>query len=283
MSQCFPQVVLITGASSGIGKACAQHLAARGHRVFGTHRDPLAAREQVPYELLAMDVTDEASVTTAVRAVLDSAGRIDVLVNNAGAGLAGAVEETSVEEAVAQFDVNLFGVLRMCRAVVPQMRAQGSGLIVNIGSLAGTIALPFQAFYCASKSSLHGVTEALRIEVEPFNIHVTIVDPGDTKTSFPARRRVVSQSDAASPYRAHLSKMLRVIERSEAAGMPPERVARVVGRIIRARRPRPRYIVAKPGQRLAMLGRWVLPAAVCEWLLKVHLARGMRKMTRESQ
>jgi short-subunit dehydrogenase len=206
-----------------------------------------------------------------------------VLVNNAGVGLAGAVEETSAEEAAAQFDVNLFGVLRACRAVLPYMRAQGTGLIVNIGSLAGTIALPFQAFYCASKSSLHGVTEALRMEVRPFNIHVTIVDPGDVRTSFPARRRRSAQSDAASPYYAHLSKMLQVVESSERDGIPPERVARVVGRIVRARAPRPRYIVAKLGQRLAMLGRWLLPAAVCEWLLKAHLARGMRKMTREDQ
>jgi short-subunit dehydrogenase len=226
-----------------------------------------------------MDVTDEESARSAVRAVVEKAGRIDVLVNNAGAGLAGAVEETSIEEAVAQFHVNLFGVLRMCRAVLPSMRAQGRGLIINIGSLAGTIALPFQAFYCASKSALHAVTEALRMEVRPFNIHVTILDPGDTKTSFPARRRVSAQSDAASPYRTHLSRTLHVIESSERVGMPPERVARVVGRIIRARAPRPRYIVAKPGQRLAMLGRWLLPAALCERLLRTHLARRTGEMT----
>ena len=281
MDRRSPRVVLITGASSGIGQACAEHLASQGHRVFGTSRDPAA--KQLPYELLTMDVTDEASVVSAVRTVVEKAGRIDVLVNNAGMGLAGAVEETSVEEAAAQFDVNLFGVLRACRAVLPPMRAQGSGLIVNVGSLAGTIALPFQAFYCASKSSLHGVTEALRIEVRPFNIHVTIVDPGDVKTSFPARRRLAAQSDAASPYRTHLGKTLRVIESAERDGMPAECVARVVGRIVRARSPRPRYIVATLGQRLAMLGRWLLPAAVCEWLLRAYLARRMRKMTREDQ
>ncbi|MGC8873617.1 MAG: SDR family NAD(P)-dependent oxidoreductase, partial [Chloroflexia bacterium] len=155
-------VVLITGASSGIGLACARYLADRGYRVFGTSRHPEACPPE-PFPMIQMDVCDDASVLRGVEAVRERAGRIDVLVNNAGIGYGGAIEDTSLEEAHRQFETNFFGALRLCRAVLPIMRAQGSGLIVNMSSIGGLIGLPFQGLYSATKFALEGMSEALRL------------------------------------------------------------------------------------------------------------------------
>src|SRR5580700_9890414 len=147
------RVVLVTGASSGIGRACAELLAARGYRVDGASRRPVS---RALVEPVSMDVRDDASVRDAVEGVMAREGRIDIVVNNAGIAIAGAVEDTSIEEAIEQFDVNFFGVLRVCRAVLPHMRERRSGYIVNIGSIGGLVAIPFQGLYSASKFALKG-------------------------------------------------------------------------------------------------------------------------------
>ena len=157
------RVALITGASSGIGRACATHLAACGVRVYGTSR--IASAGQDPFPMLQMDVTDDQSVQRAIEAIIHREGRLDIVVNNAGIAVAGPLELTSVEEAKRQIDVNLFGAFRVCRAVLPIMRNQGGGYIVNIGSIGGLIAIPFQPLYSASKFALEGMTESLRLEV----------------------------------------------------------------------------------------------------------------------
>src|SRR5258708_5663628 len=189
-------VVLVTGASSGIGAIAAAFLAERGYRVYAGARSAVTAAGVEP---IALDVSDDASVTRAIEAILAKEGRLDILVNNAGFGIAGAIEDTSIDEARAQFDVNFFGVLRMCRAVLPAMRPRKAGYIVNIGSIGGLIAIPFQGFYSASKFALEGFSEALRLEVRPFGIHVVLIEPGDHRTSFTPNRRSTPHSPPASP------------------------------------------------------------------------------------
>jgi NAD(P)-dependent dehydrogenase (short-subunit alcohol dehydrogenase family) len=171
------RVVLVTGASSGIGLSCAAHLAERGFRVYGTSRRPAAGPES-RVTMLTADVTDDHSVEHLVGTVLDREQRLDIVVNNAGMALAGPVEKTSIEEAKRQLEVNFFGAFRVCCAALPAMRSQRSGYIVNIGSIGGLVALPYQAMYSASKFALEGLSESLRMEVRPFGVRVVIIEPG---------------------------------------------------------------------------------------------------------
>ncbi len=266
MGDSKPKVVLITGASSGIGQACARHLARRGYQVFGTSRRPRLGAEE-PFEMIPMDVTDEDSVRQGVATVLARAGRLDAAVNNAGFGFGGAVEDTSIDEAQETFDTNFFGMLRVCRAVLPHLRERRAGTIVNVSSLAGLIAQPFVGMYCASKFAMEGVSEALRMEVRPFGIHVVMIEPGDTRTGFTANRRRTQASQAASPYADNMQRTLAVIEHDEQTGTSPEAVARLLERILRSRSPRLRYPVASTFQRVATVARKVMPGGVFERVL----------------
>ncbi len=263
-------VVLITGASSGIGKACAEHLACRGYRVFGTSRHapfpPAPPSPGLP-TMIQMDVTQDESVRRAVDFILRGAGRLDVVVNNAGFGFGGAVEDTSIEEAKEQFETNFFGMLRVCRAVLPAMRERGSGLIVNISSIGGVIGLPYQGLYSAAKFAIEGVTEALRMEVRRFGVRVTLIEPGDTRTGFTANRRRVRAARENPAYAEDFARVMAVVEADEQGGASPEGVARVLERIIRARSPRPRYRVGAFFQRLAATLKGILPGRLFEWLL----------------
>ena len=185
------KVVLITGASSGIGKTCADYLEALGHKVYGASRSlgHKSSSEVITEEIrgkgwirVGMDVTNEKSVEQGVAHILKAEGRLDAVINSAGYGISGSVEDTAIEEAYSQFETNFFGVLRVCRAVLPIMRKQKSGCIINMSSIAGIISLPFQGLYCASKFALEGMTEALRLEVKPFGIHVVLIEPGNFRT-----------------------------------------------------------------------------------------------------
>jgi NAD(P)-dependent dehydrogenase (short-subunit alcohol dehydrogenase family) len=264
-------VVLITGASRGIGAACARRLAEGGHRVFGTSRQAgvLPPPPPVPgpgsLELLPMDVDDDASVRAGVRHVLEQAGRLDVAVNNAGIGIVGSVEDTSEEEAVAQFDTNLLGAWRVCRAVLPPMRQQGSGLIVNIGSVGGLAGIPFQAAYSAGKFGLEGLTESLRMEVRPFGIRVVIVEPGNIDTDATARS---PSTRARTPaYQEQLERATQAMIRGERKGARPEAVARLLERLIVTARPRVRYTVGPAPERAAASIKRVVPSRLFERLL----------------
>src|ERR1700729_80616 len=219
------RVVLVTGASSGIGLACATHLAAQGFRVYGTSRRPNAAL-QGAVTMLAADVTDDRSVEQAVAAVLNREQRLDILVNNAGMGIAGPVEDTSIEQAKSQLEVNFFGAFRVCRAVLPAMRSQRSGYIVNIGSIGGLVAIPYQAMYSASKFALEGFSESLRMEVRPFGIQVVIIEPGDHKSALTENRTKMSGgTDAYSvSYQAALARTAH----DEQNGPGPDQVARLL-------------------------------------------------------
>jgi NAD(P)-dependent dehydrogenase (short-subunit alcohol dehydrogenase family) len=260
------RVVLITGASSGIGQACARHLARQGYQVFGTSRRPQGGADE-PFEMIPMDVTDEDSVRQGVATVLARAGRLDVLVNNAGFGFGGAVEDTSIDEARELFETNLFGMLRVCRAVLPHLRERRAGTIVNVSSLAGLIGQPFVGMYCATKFATEGLTEALRMEVRPFGIHVVLIEPGDTQTAFTANRRRTQASQPASSYADNMQRTMAVIEHDEETGASPEAVARLLERILRSRSPRLRYPVASASQRFAAAARKVMPAGLFERLL----------------
>ena len=178
------KVILLTGASSGIGRDAALMLAAQGHRVYAAARrmelmEPLREKGIVP---IRMDVTDSQSMADGVKAVIDAEGRIDVLVNNAGYGYFGAIETVSDEEARRQIEVNVFGLAALCRLVIPHMRRQGAGLIVNTSSIAGMIVLPFGGWYHVSKYSVEALSDALRMELKPFGIDVSMIEPGGIRT-----------------------------------------------------------------------------------------------------
>ena len=271
MSQDESRVVLITGASSGLGRAAAEHLAGLGHRVFGASRNP--TRDGLPYEPVALDVTDDDSVARGVAAVIEAAGRLDVLCNNAGVGIAASIEDTTMEEARWLMETNFFGALRMCQAVLPIMRAQGSGRIVNTSSIGGLMGLPFQGLYSASKFAIEGLTEALRMEVAPFGIHVVLLEPGDFNTPFTGNRRETT-ADGASPYAQARARALAVIEADEGKGLAPEAIGPVLARIIASPAPRLRYQVGALEQRLAVLAKRHLPAGLMERVLRSHYKSG---------
>jgi len=218
--------------------------------------------------LIAMDVTSEDSVAHALKSILAREGRLDVVFNNAGDGIAGSVEDTSIEEARQQLDTNFFGVLRVCRAALPILRRQGAGLIVNVSSLGGLVGLPFQGLYSASKFAVEGMTEVLRMEVRPFGVRVALIEPGDFRTGFTAQRRKVLAAQRDSAYAERFGKALAVMERDETHGADPLAVARLLERIINTRSPRPRYKVGGFLQTLSVgLLRKILPQKVFEYLL----------------
>jgi NAD(P)-dependent dehydrogenase (short-subunit alcohol dehydrogenase family) len=273
------EVVLITGASSGLGEAFAAHLARLGHRVYGTSRRgafPAAGAEGVFPALVPMDVRDDASVRAAVDFVVEREGRLDVVVNNAGVGLAGAVEDTAPEEARTLFETNVLGVLRVCRAVMPILRSQGAGLIVNVGSIGGRIAIPFQGFYSASKFAVASLTDALRMEAKPFGVRVTLLEPGDFRTGFTDHRVVTADSRTNPAYRERCRSALQVMEHDERHGADPAALARLLPKLMTRRSPRARYVAGMFFQKLAVAIQRVLPPAWFERGLMAYYRIGPR-------
>ena len=252
------RVVLVTGASSGIGRACAARLARSGCRVFGMARTaPPTGDDGVL--LLAGDVRDEASVQECVSRVLREAGRIDVLVSCAGIVVAGSAEEMLPDEILDQVQTNLLGFMRMCRAVLPGMRARRAGRVIAVGSLAGLMGLPFQSAYSASKYGIEGYAESLQMEVQEFGIRVVIVDPGDVATEITAHRRQTRGAGRDSPYRERFDSAMRSQAASERHGWKVERMARFIEKIIRSRSPRLRYTPGPFVERISPAARRLLP------------------------
>ncbi len=255
------KVVLITGASSGVGQSTARLLSQRGYKVFGTSRHPATAETVPAVEMLPLDVRTDDSVRSCVEAVLPRGGRIDVLINNAGHELAGALEELTPEEAKAQFETNFFGVVRMVNAVLPMMRRQKRGHIVNVSSLAGLSSIPFLGIYCASKFALEGYTEALRHEVKPFNIHVSMTEAGFLKTPMINNRQVAA--NRIPEYDRWRHRALDAIRASEEKSPGPELVAETLLEIISSDTPRLRYLIGPQAKSVARLRRF-LPAGLYE-------------------
>lgn len=258
------RVVLVTGASTGIGRLCAERLAASGWRVFGAARSA-GAIEAAPgsnLDWLPMDVTDDVSVQTAIDTILAQTGRIDAIVNNAGFSMRGSVEDVPMEEARAVFETNFFGALRVCRAAAPALRARG-GYIVNMSSLAGVVGLPFTGHYCATKFALEGLSECLRYEMRPYGVHVVLVEPGDYRTGIQANRRTSSETQQGA-YAQAFDRFLQKRQAFAARAPTAEPVAALVEKILNDPAPRLRYVVAMPGQKLLPLLRRLLPQGVYE-------------------
>jgi NAD(P)-dependent dehydrogenase (short-subunit alcohol dehydrogenase family) len=267
MSAAGGRVVLVTGASSGIGLCCAAFLTGLGYRVYGASRSATTAPGATA---VALDVTNDASVAQAIQTILAREGRLDVLVNNAGFGIAGAIEDTSIGEAVAQFEVNFFGVFRMCRAALPVMRRQGSGYIINMGSIGGLIAIPYQGMYSASKFALEGLTESLRLEAGPFGVHVVLIEPGDHRTSFTQNRRSTGMSHGDSAYQERFERAVGRMAADEQNGPNPDAIARLLDRIINNPRPRLRYTTGPGAQRAAVWLKRAMPYAVIEKIMQTY-------------
>lgn len=247
------KVTLVTGASSGIGREIAQLLAQRGARVFGTARNPKSASPVPGVELVRMDVTDDASVNEAIRGIVQKAGPIEILVNNAGYGLIGALEEASLKEARDQFETNFFGVLRVTNAVLAGMRQAGYGRIVNISSVVGFIPAPFMGMYTASKHALEGYTETLDHEIRQFGVRAVLVQPSYTKSNISQNEKTAQTHLEA--YAVHRQRMHELVGKGVKNGDEPQLVAEAVWRAVTAKSPRLRYPVGK-GVLLSLLHRF---------------------------
>jgi NAD(P)-dependent dehydrogenase (short-subunit alcohol dehydrogenase family) len=261
------KVVLVTGVTSGIGAAIASLLSEQGLRVFGTMRRLNGSSTRLKnLELVRLDVCDEESVRSCVRTVLDRAGRIDALVNNAGHALIGSSEETGIEEAKELFETNFFGVLRMIRAVLPAMREQRSGRIVNMSSVVGFLPAPYMGIYASSKHALEGYSETLDHEVRQFGIRVSVIEPGFTRTSLDQNGQLATQPLEA--YATERERAREAVRSSIAHGENPAKVAVVVSEAVLSSSPRRRYTAGREAKFLSLLKK-LAPAQL--------LDKGIRK------
>jgi len=263
------KVVLITGGSSGIGKSIGLYLQSKGLKVYGTTRKLSNYPDFESFELLELEVTDPVSIRSTVRHVLDKEGRLDVLVNNAGVGITGPIEETPHEEILKVFDINFNGPLHLTKAVLPQMRLQKSGLIINITSIAGAMGLPYRGIYSATKGAMDLVSEALRMEVKDFGIQITTIAPGDFATNIAAGRYHVP-IETKSPYAEPYGKTLKMINEDVDAANDPILVAKKVLEIINTAKPNVHYKVGDFMQKLSIILKNLLPDKIYEKLLLNH-------------
>ncbi len=245
-------VALVTGASSGIGLVTAQALVNAGYRVFGTSRKPVASSQGIT--MLICDVTDDASVRALIEEIMRQAGRIDVVVNNAGIGLLGGAEESSIAQVQRLFDVNVFGVARVVNAVLPVMREQKRGRIVNLSSILGLIPSPFNAFYASTKFAIEGYSESLDHEVRAFGIRVVLVEPGLTRTKFEEN---LTRADQPLPaYAAERARSENLMRKWVEAGDPPQVVADTVVKAATAGKPKLRYSAGRQSRQVSALRRF---------------------------
>lgn len=259
------KVVFITGASSGIGKACAEYLAKNHFIVYGTGR-----REKTDggnFHFMRMDVTQEDNVAVVINKIISDEGKIDIVINNAGINLSGAIEETSDIEAKHLFETNFFGVLRVIRHVLPHMIKQQSGVIINISSLGGRMGLPFQGLYCAGKFALEGLTESLRMEIYCSGVRATLIEPGDFCTAITQNRIKNIRTSENIFYRDSFASVMNLVEKDENSGPDPQEVAKLVLKIIRKKNPAIRYTVGRPVQKLGVVLKKILPAGLFEMIL----------------
>lgn len=263
------KVVLITGASAGMGKTTACYLAKKGHKVYGASRSANPGDCIEGVVALKMDVCNEVSVKESVQQIIDIEGKIDVLVNNAGLGFIGSVEDTSDAEAKTIFETNVFGLMNVCRAVLPAMRLAKSGTIINISSLAGIMGLPYRGVYSATKASVLSITEALSAEVKQFDINVCSVLPGDFKTSVNENRRTAKTGNQ-SVYKTQMNALNDHVNREVEHADEPIAIATKVEQIINNPKPKLHYKVAKPMQKLSTVLHFLLPGRWFEKILMKH-------------
>ena len=256
------KVILITGASSGLGKATASYLSAKNYRVFGTSRDPKKYNSNAGFELLPFDLNQPETARGLVDQLIEKAGRIDVLINNAGAGMTGPVEETDVRAIKSHFSTNLFGPLALIQKVLPVMRKQKSGLIINVTSIGGYMGLPFRGLYSASKGALGITSEALRMEVKRFGVDVVTLAPGDYATDI-AARRIYSPLKKESPYHDLYKSSLDTIDDHVDQGGDPHDFARMVNKIIRLKKRKVHYKSGSFLQKFSLMAQKAYPSRYC--------------------
>jgi short-subunit dehydrogenase len=256
------KVILITGISSGFGREMAKLLAEEGHSVYGTVRNEGKTTDGA--NILKMDLTDYESINKVVKTIVENEGRLDVLINNAGMHTGGPIETTPSENIRVQMDTNFIGMVHLTNSILPVMRKQDGGMIINISSIGGLMGLPFQAFYSASKFAVEGFSEALRMEVRKFNIKVVVINPGDFHTSNSANRRKFLAP--GGPYSEQFEKSLSVIEKDESGGWDPGILAGKIAGIIKCSNPRQRYVVASLEQKLAVMLKRILPG---KWFMRI--------------
>ena len=261
------KVVLITGASSGIGKVSAEYLFEKGFKVYGTSRNP--GGDQTGYTMLPLDVCDTASIRKAVETILEKEGRIDVLVNNAGMGITGPIEDTPTEQMKRVFDTNFFGPIEVMKAVLPSMREKRKGLIINITSIAGYMGLPFRGIYSATKGALELLTESASMELKGFGIHVTNIAPGDFATSIAAGRYHAPVLEN-SAYREVYQKSLDLMDEHVDQGGDPMVMARKIHQVIMRPSPGIHYKVGDFMQNFSIVLKRLLPSKIYERMLMNH-------------
>ena len=262
------KVVLITGGSSGIGKSVGEYLQTKGFKVFGTSRNP----DNYPnskFPIVALDVTKPETIATCIAEVLKHESKIDVLINNAGAGITGPIEETPDTEIKRNFETNLFGPINVIKAVLPTMRSQKSGLIINVTSIAGYMGLPFRGIYSASKGALELITEAFRMEIKDFNIHMTNVAPGDFATNIAAGRYHAPVLED-SPYKEKYGNSLKMIDDHVDEGSDPQQMAEAIFKVINTKNPKGHYKVGAFMQKFSIVLKRILPDNIYEKLLMKH-------------
>ncbi|TRX35185.1 SDR family oxidoreductase [Flavobacterium sp. ZT3R18] len=262
------KVVLITGGSSGIGKSIGEFLHHKGFVVYGTSRNPERILNSV-FPLIALDVRDVASIQSAVAKVIGTSGRLDVVINNAGVGITGPLEEIPMQEIKNNFETNFFGPIEVMKAALPQMRSQQSGLIINITSIAGYMGLPYRSIYSASKGALELITEALRMEVKSFGIRITNIAPGDFATNIAAGRfhaPVIKGSAYEVPYGNNLKTMDGHVD----SGSNPNEMAEAVYAVIQNQNPKIHYKVGAFMQKFSVVLKRILPDKVYEKMLMNH-------------
>jgi NAD(P)-dependent dehydrogenase (short-subunit alcohol dehydrogenase family) len=263
------KVILITGISSGFGRQTAELLATKGHTVYGTVRRDVEISSSI--KGLKLDLTKDDSIKQTVQAIIKNEGRIDVLINNAGMHTGGPIETSPEENIKLQMDTNFLGMVNLTREVLPVMRKQGGGTIINFSSIGGLMGLPFQAFYSAGKFAIEGFSEALRMEVRQFNIKIVLINPGDFHTNNSANRRnFLAPTDNNDPYNGQYLKTLAIIEKDEANGWEPKVLAKKLVSIVESKNPRQRYIIASFEQKLAVVLKYILPGKLFGMILEDH-------------
>lgn len=268
MNESGDKVVLITGGSSGIGKSIGDFLLHKGYTVYGTSRNPERVIDS-SFLLLKMDVRDTDSIEKAVAEIIAKSGHIDVLINNAGVGITGPLEEISAAEIKNNFETNFFGPIAVIKAVLPGMRSRKQGLIINVTSIAGYMGLPYRSIYSASKGALELITEALRMEVKPFGIKITNVAPGDFATSI-ADRRYHAPLVKGSPYESSYGRTLSMMDEHVDEGSNPNKMAEAVYGIMKTPNPKVHYRIGAFMQKFSIVLKRALPDKIYEKLLMNH-------------
>lgn len=263
------KVILVTGASSGIGLACATALAAEGHIVYGSSRK-INNISSTAFKAIELDVTEDGSVNKAIAQIITAEGKLDVLVNNAGNGVAGPAYAMPVDSAKKQFEVNFFGVVRMCSAALPGMIANNVGLIVNISSLAGLFGLPYQSMYSASKYAIEGYSQSLRMELRNTKIKVVVINPGDFKSAFSQNREKTPFTIQHAPMEKEYNAAVAAMEKDESIAPDPSSLAKQLCKIVAAANPSHRYLVGGLGQTIVPTLKRILPGSLFEKLMNDH-------------